>query len=160
MKKPPSNVFLVLGCLLKHYLSKPDIPASVSQTQSDGRRFRYRTTVTEGSRQQNQRRQGEGSESDAWGQQALRRRGHLSAQRNRNVISQERRRYSQVITMIIIYNNNYYCYCYYYCYLFIIITKWTTPCEDNETNNPNERYLAIYKRNPGVDLGVTKNYSS
>ena len=63
--------------------------------------------------------------------------------------------------MIIIYhNNNYYYNCYYYCYLFIIKTKWTTPCEGNETNNPNECYLAIYKRDPGVELGATKNYSS
>jgi len=65
-------------------------------SQRDGRRFRYRTTLAEGNRQQ-QGRQSQGQqvdETDPWGQRARRRQAHIAAQRDRKVIGRERRRYN------------------------------------------------------------------
>ena len=65
------------------------------QPQSDGRRFRYRTTLAEGNRQQ-QRRQSQGQqvdETDLWEQQARRRQAHIAAQRDRKAMGREKRRY-------------------------------------------------------------------
>lgn len=69
------------------------------QSQSDGRRFRYRTTLAEGNRQR-QQRQSQGQqvdETDPWEQRARRRQAHIAAQRDRKAIGRERRRYSYTI---------------------------------------------------------------
>ncbi|XP_020610510.1 E3 ubiquitin-protein ligase Topors-like [Orbicella faveolata] len=80
----------------QHYLSKPDVHAPMiqQQSQSDGRRFRYRTTLAEGNRQR-QQRQSQGQqvdETDPWEQRARRRQAHIAAQRDRKAIGRERRR--------------------------------------------------------------------
>ena len=65
------------------------------QSQSDGRRFRYRTTLAEGNRQR-QRRQSQGQqvdEIDPWEQRARRRQAHIAAQRDRKAMGREKRRY-------------------------------------------------------------------
>lgn len=78
----------------QHFLSKPDVyaPTIQHQAHSDGRRFRYRTTLSEGRHPQQQGQRRQRDVSDAWGQQAQRRQAHLSLQRNRGAIARERRR--------------------------------------------------------------------
>lgn len=86
----------------QHYLKNPDLSAPVKQSQNDGRRFHYRTTLTEGSqqRQQAHRRQQDVNESYTRGQRAQRQQAHLLAQRNRVEISQELRRYPSTYTSL------------------------------------------------------------
>lgn len=65
------------------------------QSESDGRRFRYRTTLAEGNRQR-QRRQSQGQqvdETDLWEQRARRRQAYIAAQRDRKAMGREKRRY-------------------------------------------------------------------
>lgn len=82
----------------QHFLSKPDshVPTNRQQFQSDGRRFRYRTTLTEGHRQQQQQQmqsqQHQWNETDIWGQPARRRQAHVAAQRDRKTEGRGRRR--------------------------------------------------------------------
>lgn len=68
------------------------------QSQSDGRRFRYRTTLAEGNRQQQQRHSQNQQviETDPWEQRARRRQARIAAQRDRKAIGRERRRYNVV----------------------------------------------------------------
>lgn len=90
----------------QHFLSKPDshVPTNQQQFQSDGRRFRYRTTLTEGHRQQQQQQmqsqQHQWNETGIWGQPARRRQAHVAAQRDRKTEGRERRRYSLVSVYI------------------------------------------------------------
>lgn len=77
----------------QHYLSKPELVAPLNESQNDGRHFRYRTTRTEARRQQRETlRQWGVNESDARGRRTQPHHTQVFAQRNRGVISQERRR--------------------------------------------------------------------
>lgn len=82
----------------QHFLSKPDshVPTNQQQFQSDGRRFRYRTTLTEGHRQQQQQQmqsqQHHWNETGIWGQPGRRQQAHVAAQRDRKTVGRERRR--------------------------------------------------------------------
>ena len=80
------------------------MPTNRQQFQSDGRRFRYRTTLTEGHRQQQQQQmqsqQHQWNETGIWGQPARRQQAHVAAQRDRKTEGRERRRYSLVSVYI------------------------------------------------------------
>ncbi|CAH3190405.1 unnamed protein product [Porites evermanni] len=78
----------------QHYLSKPEVNSTAihHQSQGDGRRFRYRTTLADGSQHQQQTHRRQQGVNDAWAQREQRRQAHLSLQRNRGVIARERRR--------------------------------------------------------------------
>ena len=84
---------------LQHYLSKPEVNSTAiqHQSQSDGRRFRYRTTLADRSQHQQQTHRRQQGVNDAWAQREQRRQAHLSLQRNRGVIARERRRYIHVL---------------------------------------------------------------
>lgn len=77
----------------QHFLSKPDphVLTNQQRSQSGGRRFRYRTTVTEGHRQQQQQQHQRG-DTDMRGQPAGQRQTHIAAQRDRKAVGRERRR--------------------------------------------------------------------
>ena len=89
---------------LQHYLSKPEVNTSAihHQSQGDGRRFRYRTTLADGSQHQQQTQRRQQGVNDAWAQREQRRQAHLSLQRNRGVIARERRRYIRVLLFFVV----------------------------------------------------------
>lgn len=77
----------------QHYLKDTCMAPTLSQSQNDGRRFRFRSTQTNVRRQQQEtRRQGGVSDSLARGQQAHHSQARFFAQRNRGVANRERRR--------------------------------------------------------------------
>ncbi|XP_067027538.1 E3 ubiquitin-protein ligase Topors-like [Acropora muricata] len=77
----------------QHYLKDTCMAPTLSQSQNDGRRFRFRSTQTNVRRQQQEtRRQWGVSDSLARGQQAHHSQARFFAQRNRGVANRERRR--------------------------------------------------------------------
>ena len=97
------SLFFLVVFFLQHFLSKPEVNTTAIQHQSqgDGRRFRYRTTLADESQHRQQTHRRQQGVNDAWGQREQRRQAHLSSQRNRGVIARERRRYIHVLLFFV-----------------------------------------------------------
>lgn len=85
---------IIISIFLQHYLKDTCMAPTLSQSQNDGRRFRFRSTQTNVRRQQQEtRRQWGVSDSLARSQQAHHSQARFFAQRNRGVANRERRRF-------------------------------------------------------------------